>query len=316
MNTKIFAEWFRRRGLEVAQTASCYWVNLGTRVFQAFPYHWLIDPDDRELKEFLLSKKAIGLRYSTFSQAPVGYISYHTVFEKPDYDLMNLSKKARYDVRQGLKNCSISRISFTELSQKGWPLQADTQDRHGRHNAMSFNAWRTLCLEADYLPGFEAWGARVNGRLGASAITLQVDDWCYILYQQSDRELLPARLNNALCFAITKEMIRRPDIQHIHYGLHSLDAPSSVDAFKLRMGYAAKSLRQRIVFHPFISPWINRVSHTVVRDLLKLTHSNPALAKAEGMMRLFLQGRRPLEDQEIPEVLKKIPLGPTASPPV
>ena len=47
------------------------------------------------------------------------------------------------------------------------------------------------------------------------------------------------------------------------------------------------------------------MSHAVVRKLLKLTPGNPTLAKAEGMMRFYLEGLRPLEDQNCPEILRK-----------
>ena len=157
--------------------------------------------------------------------------------DKTTYDLTGLGKKARYDVRQGLGKCQIQQISFQELAQQGWRLQADTLDRQGRGTSMTFGAWKRLCLAAQDLQGFEAWGAMINGRLGAAAITARIEDWCYILYQQSHREYLPAKINNALTFVLTKEMLARPEISHIHYGLHSLDAPASVDEFKFRMGY-------------------------------------------------------------------------------
>jgi hypothetical protein len=306
MNAEIFAEWFRRQGYQVARTASSYWVNLGKRVFQAFPYHWLIQPEEAELQEFIQSQGVVSLRYSTFLEAPVGSLSYHAVLEKSAYDLGSFGKKARYDVRQGLKNCMIQKISFERLAEEGWLLQKDTLERQERLASMSIETWRSLCLSTESLPGFEAWGALVEGQLGASAITFQLYDLVYILFQQSHRKYLPFKLNNALSFIVTKEMISRPTVRNIFYGLHSLDAPASVDEFKFRMGYVPKPVRQRVVFHPWIATCINRVSHAVVRNLLKLTPGNPTLAKAEGMMRFYLEGKKPLDQQQWPEALKRV----------
>jgi hypothetical protein len=305
MNAEIFAEWFRRRGCQVARTKSTYWVNLGRRVYQAFPYHWLIQPGEAELEEFIQTHRALGLRYSTALEAPVGCLSYHAVMEKSAYDLGSLGKKARYDVRHGLRNCTIQKISFERLAEEGWLLQKDTLERQNRQGAMSFATWRSLCYATAGLPGFEAWGALIEGKLGASAMVFQLSDWVYILYQQSHRKYHPIKVNNALIFIVTKEMAHRPTVRSIFYGLHSLDAPASLDEFKFRMGYVPKPLRQRVVFHPWIAPCIGRLSHAVVRNLLKLTPGNPIAAKAEGMMRFYLEGRRPLEDQNCQEILRK-----------
>ncbi|GAI76210.1 unnamed protein product, partial [marine sediment metagenome] len=42
-----------------------YWYDVGPRVYQAFPYHWIIDPVKDELSQIFRKGKAIALRYST-----------------------------------------------------------------------------------------------------------------------------------------------------------------------------------------------------------------------------------------------------------
>jgi hypothetical protein len=73
MNVEIFAEWLRRQGHQVERTESSYWVNRATRVYLAFPYHWLIQPAEAELQEFIQSRQALSLRYSTSLEMPVGF---------------------------------------------------------------------------------------------------------------------------------------------------------------------------------------------------------------------------------------------------
>ena len=65
MNAETFAEWMRRQGHQVYRTASSYWYDAGPRVLQAFPYHWLITPDNKERNELMLRHGIIALRYST-----------------------------------------------------------------------------------------------------------------------------------------------------------------------------------------------------------------------------------------------------------
>ena len=282
------------------KTASSYWFEQGPRFFQAFPYHWVLEPPEAELNEFLKENQAIGLRYSTPSTAPLGRISYHVVYEAPLYDFANLAKWARKNVHRGLNHCSVEPISFERLAEEGWLLQLDTLARQERWLNLDQEVWRKRCLAAKDLPGFEAWGAIVCGRLAASVITFQMNDCCYLLYQQCHRDFLTEHVNNALSFVVTQTMVQRPQINCILYGLHSLDAPPSVDEFKFRMGYHAKLVRQRVVFNPWLHPLFNQVSHAGLVGLLHLMPGNPSLAKTEGMVRFYLEGKKPLEQQTRP----------------
>jgi hypothetical protein len=245
MNTEIFAEWMTAQGYTILKGLGSYWYNQGPRVFQGFPYHLMIEPDLQDLVEFIKNQKIIGLRYSTPLYCGNGAVSYHAVLQNKEYQLDCLGKWARKNVRQGLRNCTIKPVGFQHLANAGWELQTDTLERQGRNVHLQREYWQRMCLAAGRLPGFEAWGAFINNVLTASVITFEMDDCAYMLYQQCDRRFLGDHVNNALCFQVTQEMIRRPKIKSILYGLHSLDAPASVDEFKFRMGFEAKPVRQR-----------------------------------------------------------------------
>ena len=303
MTPEIFAEWLRRQGHRIFRTESSYWHSQGPRVYQAFPYHWVIEPQEDELLNLLKEKKAIGLRYSTPVTAAEGQISYHAVYERPSYGFEKLGKWARKNVRRGLRKCTVEPVTFERLAQEGFALQVDTLARQGRKLEISRSTWETRCLAARGLPGFEAWGALADGNLAASVITFQMNDCAYMLYQQCRRDYLRDHVNNALGFVVTQTLIHRPEINSILYGLHSLDAPPSVDEFKFRMGYTAKPLRQRVTFHPLLRPLFNTLSHAALKGLLRMQPGNVTLSKTEGMVRFYLQGRHPLEAQNWPKVL-------------
>jgi hypothetical protein len=303
MNAKVFAEWMRRQDHQVIRTASGHWAQVGPRTYQAFPFHNLIAPDDDELDQLLLEHRAIGLRYSMPWNGTQGVASYHVVYSGESYALGDLSKKARYDVRKGLRIASVEPISFSRAARDGWELRAETLERQGRTAAETRDWWQRLCHSADGLAGFESWAAVSEGRLVASLIAFTCDDCCSILYQQSRTEVLPMGVNNALVSVFTSEVLKRPGIDRIFYGLHSLDAPPSVDRFKFRMGYRAKPVRQRVVFHPWLRPLVNRASHAMLGRLMHWRPGSPTLAKAEGMVRFYLEGRRPLHAQNWPEPL-------------
>jgi len=288
MITENFSEWLHRQGYRVIETDSGLWYNIGPRVYQAFPYHVLIHPSESEINRFLCDNRAIALRYSTSIESRVGTISYHVVLEDPDYRLEVLSRKARYDVRKGLKNSVIRPVSMARMADEGWLLRLQTLRRQGRSEAESLGWWKRMCIEAQDLSGFEAWAAFVNDRMAAALISFTCGDTCSILYQQSLDEYLASGVNNALIFQFSKEVLSRPDITRIFYGLQSLDAPVSVDQFKFRMCYLAKPIRQRVVFHPVVAPLVGRITHAVIRGVLHLRIGASVVSKIEGMVRFYL----------------------------
>jgi hypothetical protein len=305
MNAEIFAEWLRRQGHTVIKTQSSYWADFGPRVLQAFPYHWLISPDEEEIATLMFDQKAAALRYSTLQTSRLGAASYHVVLESGQCSQTDLSKKARHDVKKGLSVSSIEQIPMRRLAIEGWELRRDTLARQARPRAETEQDWQRLCESAEGLSGFEAWGALVQGKLAASLLAFLCDDHYCILYHQSLTKYLLLGVNNALTYAVTSSAIARlGNRTKIFYGLHSLDAPPSVDEFKFRMGYTAKPVRQRVVFHPWLRPFMNRASHALLRAGLRLRPGHSALSKAEGMLRFYLQGRLPLEKQPLPPPLQ------------
>jgi hypothetical protein len=305
MNPEIFAEWLSLQGHKVYRSKGSLWVQAGPRILQAIPYHHVIDPPFDELNELLIQNGAIGLRYSTPWNAHDGMISYHVTFTRHEYPLSSLPQKARHDVRRGMSAACIEPIAFARLAGEGWRLRFDTLQRQGRVGAETPQCWQRLCQSAEGLAGFETWAAIVKGQLAASLIAFTSGDCCSILYQQSRTEYLPLGVNNALIFVFTNEILKRPGPRWMFYGLQSLDAPPSVDEFKFRMGYTAKPVRQRVMFHPWFRPFLNRASHAILRAGQRILPGNAMVSKAEGMFRFFLQGKMPLSEQTKPAPLRE-----------
>lgn len=307
MNADVLAQWFEDQGYKVVRTYSSYWCRQGPRIYQAFPYHWLITPKEDELHFLFRDCGAYGLRYSKSLNSGEGKLSYHVVYEGKNYSIEQLPKKARYDVRKGKTIAQVERISFDRLASEGWRLREETLLRQGRRGAESKVWWNRMCHSAGGLPGFEAWAAlSFKGELMAALIAFACDDCYSILYQQSLSAYLSYGVNNLLTFVFTNEVLKQPNCHRIFYGLQSLDAPVSVDEFKFRMGYVAKPVRQHVVFHPFVIPMINQVTHSVLRHLHQVFPSIRTWAKTEGMVRFYLEGKRPLNQQTVPAVFQDL----------
>jgi hypothetical protein len=302
MDPNIFAEWLRRQGHQVYRSESSFWYDAGPRVFQAFPYHWQIQPSEQELHQLMLRRGMIAIRYSTPVNNPGGKISYHIVVREP-YNMDILSSRVRNKIRRGLKHSQVEQISFERLANEGWELQRETHKRQGRQGSMTQTKWEKICLSAKGLPGFTAWGAIVNGNLGAALLTTRIDNRGYLLYALSHQKYFKLYINNALFYSVSCSILDNNAVVENFYGLNSLDAPESVDVFKLRMSYLAKPVRQRVVFHPGIRPFANKITHWGLQHLLRYYQGSYFLSKAEGMLRFNLQGKKHLFSQQWPECL-------------
>jgi hypothetical protein len=302
MTPETYVEWLRRQGHHILRTQSSYWYNAGPRVLQAFPYHWLIEPSEKEIQKLMIGRGIVSLRYSTPLESPEGMASYHVVLYNP-YNLEMLRAQARNGVKKGSNLCQVERIPFERMADEGWNLQQDTMDRQGRLSSMTQAEWQRLCLAARDLPGFEAWAAIANGELAAAQIIAQVEDICYVPFACSHRKFLNFHVNNVVFFTVSSELLARPGVAGIFFCLHSLDAPPSVDEFKFRMSFIPKPVRQRVVFHPWLKPVTSWRVHAWLVKLTQRYPESPALAKAEGMLRFSLKGKIPIGEQEWPEVL-------------
>ncbi len=305
MNLEIFVEWIRRQGYQVVATPSSYWYEIRRRVFQAIPFHHLITPSDAELNLLLRGKRAVALRYSTPLAADEGKLSYHVVNADKSYDLAQFSRSSRYDVRKGLRYAGVEPISLSRLASEGWLLRQETIARQGRCGAESETWWQRLCRSAEGLPGFDAWGAVREQKLMASILTFTLGDCCVGLYQQCCAEALTTCVNNALTYSFTKEVLTRPTINQVFYGLHSLDAEERLDKFKFRMGYVAKPVRQRVVFNGWMQLLLNGASYRILKAARRRWPTQATLAKVEGMARFYLEGKKPLAEQIWPECVKE-----------
>jgi hypothetical protein len=304
MNAETFAEWMRRQGHQVFRTASSFWYDAGPRVLQAFPYHWLITPDEKEIRDLMLGHGIVSLRYSAPLGFPNGMASYHVVLHKP-YEFDMLRSQARNGVKRGMDHFKVEQISFERLATEGWVLQQDTLVRQDRLRSMTQKEWECLCRSADGLPGFETWAATANNELAGAVIICRIDDVFNVPYAMSHSRFLSDHVNNVVFFSISREMLGRAGVSSIFFTVQSLDAPANVDEFKFRMGFEPKAVRQHVDFHPFLNPFATPTVHTWTQKLLQRDPSNPQLAKAEGMLRFHVEGNLSLAEQPWPGCLER-----------
>jgi transposase len=304
MNPDIFAEWMRRQGRRVYHTKSSYWYEAGPHVLQAFPYHWLIQPSKEEIRSLMLRTGTMAMRYSTPLEFPGGKVSYHVIL-KPPYNIDMLKNQARNGVKRGLNRFKIEQISFERLATEGWLLQQDTLVRQDRLRSMTQAEWERICYSAQNLSGFEAWAAIADNELAGAVIICRIADVFNVPYAMSHSKFLGDHVNNVIFYTASCEMLGREGVKEIFFTVQSLDAPASVDEFKFRMGLMPKAVCQHVDFHPGLTPFAAASVHALITQQLRRDPSNPVIAKAEGLLRFYLQGKQAISEQDWPDCLSE-----------
>lgn len=302
MNPEIFAEWMRRQKHRVFRTKSSYWYEAGPRALQAFPYHWLISPSQQEVDELMTANRMISLRYSTLLNSSLGKVSYHLILHRP-YRMDDLTAGERKNVEYGLRHCRIQPISFETLAKEGWSLQQDTLERQKRLRSMTNADWKLICRSASDLPGFEAWGAVSQGELAAAWLICQIDHTWYVPYAISRQRFSSSHIDSALSYQVSSNLLSHDDAEAIFFTVQSLDMHSALEDYSLRTGLVARPVRQRVEFHPWFDNFITPTMPQIFANLLHHANASPSIAKAEGMLRFYLEGQRPFMCQHWPECL-------------
>ena len=246
-----YARFLEALGHRVVRAGETYWYDVGGRFYMSAPPFFVVRPDEAQLDDVFRSTQCIGLRYPAPLEGP-GRRSYQIVCDDPDYGLEKLSGNNRSKVRRGLKRCRIEATPMDAIATHGRRAHEDTVGRQGRDGVLGGERWRRFFEVAAQTPGFEGWGAWVDGELAAFLVSVSFADSVEFLLARSRSDLLSAYPNNALIFSVTEEMLRQRKVGSITFGLESLEPVGPLDQFKFGIGYAQRPLRQRVVFHPLL----------------------------------------------------------------
>lgn len=281
MSREAFAGFLERLGHHVVQTESCGWYDMKRRFYLAFPHSVPVSPSPAELRRVFSATRGLGLRFVAPLDDP-GRRSYALVVEDPAYDLEQLSSNTRSKVRRGFKACEVRRLDPALARARGREANADSLQR------MRFDRdlydWNRYWDAVEATPTAEVWGALRGRELLAYLVVLHVEGCAEILVERSSNSGLKHYPNNALIYAAVTDLIRRPEVDRILFGLESLEAVSGVDQFKLSMGLVRRPIRQRIAFHPLLRPVLNHpLVARGVRALARRRPESETWRKVEGL---------------------------------
>lgn len=215
------------------------------------------------------------------------------VCDGPDYQIDDLSKNGRRDVRRGLRNFLVRLCSWDEIAKDGFPACADTFARHG-YSAPDPSWFADMVAQLKRSQFHEVWGAWREDRLAAWMTVIKIDDWAIIDVARSCTELLKWCPNNAICFAATSRLIVEEKRKYVTYGLSSIQVDVnelSMHKYKIRMNYDPLPRCREFETGLLLRPVLKSATMSWVWGKLSKAFSGSSnLRKLAGMSRI-LSGR-------------------------
>lgn len=294
MNQDSYIQFIRAQGFKVFEAEGVLWVDKRRFFFESIPQHRQIHLDPPAFGR-LFRRGAAVIRYTCSEEE--GSESFEYVCSERPFTLQSLSPEARRRVRRGLETCEIRAVDFDLLARFGCAINRSTFARQGRTGVpwMRDEAiWKRYMRACAGISGVHAFGAFVQGQFCGFSMAVTVDDYAYLFHTQALTEFLKYSPVNALTFAITKEMLAKPEIKNVSQGLESFKPLPYVENFKLAMGFRKRVLGRRVVVHPLARPllsaptvWLTKKTLAVFRPGLAEDLSTFASALRNHKSRLM-----------------------------
>ncbi len=281
-------KYFTETGVPFVSTGDRLWYSTGSKIYINLPCSGPITVGAEE-KMALWDSGAVFLKYPVPPEMS-GYSSYLYVVSDKLYGLDSLTHHVRKETIRALKKCHVDRIPIQEILPIAPEIIADTHIRQGRQfDAGILKEWMQSIEAAVDNPIFECWAAFVGSRVGAFRIDFTYRGGYYgdVLFNVKD--LLKYQVMNALMFVSTEQVMKRPDIDHVSYGLRSIygDKPS-LNRFKESMGYVKIPISERIEVAPRYSRIITREAASIGAAILgKLNFNSQKIHKLEAILDMY-----------------------------
>jgi hypothetical protein len=170
-----------------------------------------------------------------------------------EFSLGNLRADKRNQVRKGLRSCTVSQFgSFDEHVEDLRRINISQAERlarghnHGRPSTYyqgEARSWRRAMARLFGAPGHSWWGAWVEGRLAAYALTTAIEDVLIVSAAKSDAAYHSANANDAIYFTLLSAASANGGFSVV---INGGPLRPSLDRFKEGFGFS------RIASHYFV----------------------------------------------------------------
>lgn len=291
MDAEAYSRFLAAQGMPTVRAGGHLWVEKQSFCLESIPPHARIRLSSADAWKLFLRGYLV-LRYTCDELE--GSLSKEYVCEDREYSLESLDVKARNKVRQGLKNCVVRQIEFSDLKRNGWAINQSVfqrQDRVGPEFLRDPLRWEQYVANCQKTPDVEVFGAFVGAELCAYTLIVRVEDYAYTYHPFASTAYLQFRPMNALIFWVTQRLMQTPGVRRVSYGLESLTPHPALEEFKAGMGFHGLPIGRRIQLNPLARPLVSGQAVSFMRQVegrfKGIPYLDSYLAFAEGHRRFL-----------------------------
>lgn len=291
---KWIRKYFDDVGVPHVTCSERLWYSTGSKIYVHIPCCGPISVKPEESKT-LWRSGAVFLKYPLPPELP-GYSSYIYLVSDKNYGLDSLTHHVKKETVRSLRKCHVEKIPVKEILSVAPDIIADTHMRQEREfNRSIMKEWMLSIEAAIDNPIFECWAAFVGEKVGAFRIDFTYRGGFYGDVLFNVKSLLKYQVMNALMFVSTEQVMKRPHIDHVSYGVRSIygDRPS-LNRFKESMGYERIPLSERVEISPRYSRIVSHDRARLGACLLgKLGLKSQKFQKLEAILNMYAHQLRP-----------------------
>ena len=213
------------------------------------PPHIEPDSNSGEIKKLLqASKTPLAMWTYNFDSARSEW--WWTIAERP-YHLESLAKKARYDIRYGLRSCNVRRVSGRLLADIGYACYASAMQRHVQTAPDTEPVFKAAMPVYDANEAYQIWGVFMNDRLIGYGVYLLIDD--IVINQDAifDPAYFRYHVSHALVHTTTDYYLNQMDCRYITTGTRAISHDTRFEDFLMRnFGYRRAYCGLGLEFRP------------------------------------------------------------------
>jgi|KBSMisStaDraftv2_1062788.scaffolds.fasta_scaffold00289_18 hypothetical protein len=270
MDRYEYATFLRAQGLRTLEIDGELWVMKRPFFLESIPPHRRIRLTRRGRARLFLHGAAV-VRYTC--PRGDGSTTCEYICDDRDYDLHSLGHNARNATRQGLNNCVVRQVDFDLLAREGCSINNSVFDRHDRPGPSHLtrdDLWQRYMRLCSRMQDIDAWGVFVEGRLCGFMLVPIIDDYAYTYHPYVMTESLKYRPMNALLFTVTRHLLATSRVSRVSYGLQPIAFKSSLEHFKLSMGFRREPIDRNILISPLARPLLSHSTHRALNYLLRI----------------------------------------------
>lgn len=266
-------------------TSGTFWQAFEMNSLTRRPYFVMHLPSPQEVRRLLRRARSPVATYIRPPDDAHPQNAWLYVCQNRDYRLADLGSHARRDARRALRELRIEFADPRLLAEHGLRCFCDTRARVGLSDGTPEAFSRTYGDFASN-PAHQLLAAWKGDALVAYIALTVVDDWVDIWPYAANEALRSCPVDGLIHVALDHFLVQQP-FRLVNYGLSSIQEVSKAKGlhhFKRKVGFECQPVHRAFVFHPLLTPFVNRAALWLLRAAGRLRPGNPVIQKAAGVL--------------------------------